>query len=252
MAIETEWPSDYKRRRIVMVLERKEIVALQYEDGCEDLLNNGELYLLDTRTDQTAAAVRRLFAQELAVPGATLVQNPFERDSYQEVSVASERFALDKYQYFSQFCALLGARKLRVEERHGQARTERNRYRAGIKVEDGGADSEIGKAESDRFRREISLEDTFEGGRPNLDQAKSFLYKRGLSNDQVMLGLLEAVGSENKITSRELELDLSIETQKCFDVMVSIRVPEFLELQADIHRVSCARTQFRLTVSVEF
>ena len=239
-----------------MVLERKDIVALQYEEGCDDLLNNGELFLLDPQTDQTAPAVRMLFSRELVVPGATLVQSPFDPDSYEEVSVAADQFAIVKFHCFSQFCALLGARKVRVEEIQEQAKTEHSRYRGEAKARYGGTDSEVGidvsKKDPDRFRRQSSLKDEFEGGRPNLDEAQGFLRTRGLSNDQVMLGLLEAVGSENKITSRELELDMSIDTQKCFDMMARISVPKFLGLQADIHKESRVRRQLRWTVSVKF
>ena len=244
----------HKRRRIVMVLERKDIVALQYEEGCDDFLNNGELFLLDPQTDQTAPAVRILFSRELVVPGATLVQSPFDPDAYEEVSKAADQFAIVKFHCFSQFCALLGARKVRVEEIQEQAKAEHNRRRGGAKNGGTGSRARTGsdKKDLDRFRRQYSLKDEFEGGRPNLDEARGFLRTTGLSNDQVMLWLLNTVRSENKITSRELEFDMSIETQKYFDIMAKINVPKFLGLQADIYKKSRVRRQLRWTVSVEF
>ena len=252
---DSPWPDEPSRRKIVFVLDQDDIEALRYEKGGSDLLLNEEVHILSPLQPQPGPTVQSLVDQGLVAPGAVLVQNPFDKNLYQNESEAVAQFALAKYLHFSTLCYLLGARKVKVEE------TRRKDQNCEISLSAEGritgvASGELKKEkkELDSFGSQLSLIDVFEGSEPEVKAATEHLQRTGLLSDASMRGLLDLFqGKTNRIKSRKLRLNLTTEVHKNLKVLAKIHVPRYLSSgNIDYDRKVQEQTEYILTTTVTF
>ena len=148
-------PDEPSRRKILMVLKPEDIEALRFDEDGPALLLNEEVHILSSQPSNPDSDVQRLIDQGLVKPGAVLVQNPFDKNLYQDKPEAVEQFALAKHLYFSTFCGLLGAREVEIK----QIREKKEEGENSIKFEGGITEVGVeGSGESKKF--EIALQPT--------------------------------------------------------------------------------------------
>ena len=92
----------------------------------------------------------------------------------------------------------------------------------------------------------------YPGGNPNIEEAEAHLNKYQLLSDHSMTSLIAQRSGSNPLQSRELTLSISEEFKKNFKVIADIKVPVYLDLQAQIEQVKKEVYEFTLTVKVEF
>jgi hypothetical protein len=115
------------------------------------------------------------------------------------------------------------------------------------------ADAEIIKAECEKLRAKMNLHDKFTGGSPDLEKAEQLLREKKLFADSNMRSLIEMRrDSTNQITSRELVLSLSSETNNNLKVVGKLKVPGFIKLSASYESLLNNLYEYTLTVKVEF
>ncbi len=247
-------PDEPSRRKIVMVLKPEDIEALRFDEDGPDLLLNEEVHILSSHPSQPGSAVQDLIDQGLVNPGAILVQNPFDKNLYQDKPEAVEQFALDKHLHFSTLCGLLGARE--VEIKH--IRQKKGERETSVSVEGGipvmGVEGSGESKELESFRSQLTLKDEFEGSEPDMEAATELLQRTGLSGDANMRGLLDIFQGQNiRIKSRTLKLNLTTEVHRNLKVLANLKVPSYLaSLEADYDRKVHEQTEYILTITVNF
>lgn len=250
---DSTWPNEPHRRKTVLVLNQHEIDALEYREGGAELLLNEEVYILPSSSQQSNSVVQGLFDSGLARPGAVLIQSPFDKDVYEDLKKAVERFGLEKHLYFSALCGFLGARKVTVEQVEDENTKDKIIFSAKGDVPiRGSGEVKLENEELTSFSNRLNLMDEFAGGSPNVPAAKEFLERKGLLGDATMKSLLEMCQNPNNpFTSRKLQLNMTGEVQRNLNVLARLDISA-LSLEADYDRHVKEQTEFTLTIKVEF
>ena len=251
---DSTWPDEPYRRKVVFVLNQAEIDALRFEEGGPELLLDEETYILPYPSQQSAPVVQDLISSGIARPEAVLIQNPFDKDIYQNSTQAVELFALDKHLYFSKLCRYLGAREVTIKQiKCKNIEKETTVSLEGSVPMKGSVDAKIKNKELDSLQEKLVLNDKFPGGAPDVPAARELLRKTGLLGDANMRSLFDMrQGSNNQLASRELQLNVTTETRSNLNVLADLTVPPYLSLEAGYDRHVHEQTEFTLTIKVDF
>ncbi|EHK63377.1 hypothetical protein [Achromobacter arsenitoxydans] len=250
------FPSDPSRRKAILVLQQHDLEKCAYEPGAAKSLFDEETHILQFPARQQGAvpqALRNIVDAGLDRPGSVLVQSPFDADTYEEASLAPQRFALAKHMYFSTLCMYLGAKEVSVEQI--DLRTRTGKSSASVKGDGLGAsaDGHVQAEELERFRAQLNLRDEFAGAAPDIPAAEGLLRRTGLLADLNMRTLLEMRrGSMNHLLTRKLTLSLSNEAKNNLNVVARLKVPKFVTLSVEYDRVLKEQHDYTLTVVVKF
>lgn len=247
------FPEDAQQRKAILVLDQSEIDRCRYEDGGSNLLLNEEVHVLKLPVQDPQKIIQDIVDRGMVRRGAVLVQSPFDKDKYEDVTEAEELFALRKHMYFSTFCMYLGVREVRIEQIQLSKASETKTWNVEGDSIKGSGQISGERDELDAFRSQLTLVDTFEGGQANLEAAEEWLQQKRLLGDPNMSGLLDMRRSEsNKLKSRTLTLNLSSETKRSLGVIGKLRFPPFIQLKADYKRIVQEQSEYTLTVKVRF
>lgn len=250
------FPDDPSSRKAILVLQQHDLEKCAYEPGAAQLLLDEEAYVLQfpVRPEgELSMALRNIMDGRLARPGTMLVQSPFEPDTYEEASLALQRFALAKYMYFSSLCMHLGAKEVSVEQIDLRTRTGKTSVDVQGKRLGASAQVSVEAEELERFRAQMNLRDEFAGGPPDIAAADLLLRRTGLVSDPNMRTLLEMRREgANQLLSRKLVLNLSSEAKSNLDIMGRLKIPAFVKLSVEYDRIIQERHDYTLTVFVRF
>lgn len=250
------FPRDPGNRKAVLVLRDHDIEKCSYERGAAQVLRDEEVYILQwpLRAErESSTALQHIVDAGLARPGHMLVQSPYNAEIYEEATLASQRFAIDKHMYFSELCKHLGAKEVLVEDIQEGSRSEE----CGVDLGAGrlGTTAQVG-GKLDRLtklRAQMSLRDEFEGGAADITAAEELLRRTGLLADPSMSALIKMrQGGRNQLKTRQLMLSLSTETKSNLKVVGRFKVPAFLKLSAEYDRVVEEQKDYILIVTVRF
>jgi hypothetical protein len=241
------------RRKVMIFLTTFQLDRCSYEP--EQGLLNDDVAAVPYESDQLRGdpLLEDIFTRGIARPGAILLQNPYDQNSYEDIAEAAASFALKKHMLFSYFCSLLGARKVTVE-------------RMLIKSADGSRDvaidasqivlgisTVIRSTEFDRITSELTFVDTFSGGDADIPAAEARLGKTGLQGDPAMTSLLEMRNYKaNPVLRRELSLNLSSETRRSLSLLTNVWLPNFVEVGIDLRSFCITQVEHILKMSVIF
>lgn len=247
------FPKEPWKRKAILVLDQHDIERCGYELSAAGPLLDEETFVLKFPPESTNSVVAELLDAGQVRPGVVLVQSPFDKDVYEDVTQAASRFALAKHTIFSTFCMHLGAREVVVEQIELQSRT--GRTTVDVKAGRAGVQGKV-KAEHeavDSFRSQMTLHDVFSGGEANPAEAEALLRRTGLLGDPNMRSLLEIRSAiTNVITERRLTLNLSSEAKRNLNVVGRLNVASFVKLEADYARAVREQSEYHLTVRVTF
>jgi len=250
------FPNDPDGRKAILVLHQHDIERCAYEPGAAKSLLDEEACVLQFPVrpqGEVSQALRNIIDAGLARPGSMLVQSPFDADSYEEASVAPQRFALEKHMCFSILCKHLGAKEVSVEQIELRTRAGKTSVDAKGQRLGGSAHLSTDTEEVDRFRAQMNLRDEFAGGPPDIAAAERLLRRTGLLADPNMRTLLEMRrDGTNQLLTRKLILSLSNEAKSNLNVAGRLKVPTFVTLSVEYDQVIKEQHDYILTVEVKF
>lgn len=249
---DSTWPDEPHHRKALLVLNQEDIDDLRKEGG--DLLLNEEVYILPSSLQEFNPIVQDLVDSGLVRPGAVLIQNPFDKDIYENSMQAVERFALEKHMHFSKLCMYLGAHTVIVDQIEYKNIEGEEIYSLGGGVPmRGSGDLKIKNEEVASLHKQLILKDTFVGGAPDERAARNLLKQTGLSGDANMRSLIDLRRNPNNLlTSREIRLNVTSEVKRNLNVLANLNVPAYISLEAGYDRHVREQTEFTLTIRVDF
>jgi len=249
------FPPNPSNRRAILVLHHHDVERCTYEAEASQALLDEEAYVLQfpvCTQGEPPVALQNLLDAGLARPGAMLVQSPYETDTYEDASLAPQRFALAKHMYFSTLCMYLGAKKVSVEQIELCTRTGKTFFDVKASRLGGNAKISSESDELDRLRAQLNLCDEFTGGAPDTATAERLLRRTGLWSDPNMRSLIEMRrDSSNQLMTRRLVLSLSSEASRNLKVIGRLKIPQFV-LQANYEKIAKEEYEYKLTVTVQF
>jgi hypothetical protein len=250
------FPPDPSGRKAILVLQQHDIEKCAYEPGAAQTLLDEEAYVLPFPVrvpSDPPAALQNLLSSGLTRPGTVLVLSPYDPDSYEEASLAPQRFALAKHMYFSTLCMHLGAREVSVEQIDLRTRTGKTTLDVRGERLGGSAQLTVESEELEKFRAHMHLRDEFAGGPADLSAAERLLRSTGLWSDANMRTLFEMRrDGSNQLMSRKMALSLSSEAKSNLNVAGRLKIPAFVKLSAEYDRVLREQYDYTLTVQVRF
>jgi len=196
---------------------------MDYEDGGSDLLLDSRSYVVNVDDPLHGPLETALDRAGLLEPGNTLVQSPYDPDRYLVVNEPTTlEIAVQKLNYFVEFCQILGARSARAVEVTRTSRSGTVTAKLGgslspslpgpaalVPVKVSGSTS-IGGGLSLEEEQRLSVECEWAGGPPSLDDAERFVERHRLLNDSTFTSLLQARRHRaNPIAAKRFELELS-------------------------------------------
>lgn len=224
-------PLDHGERRVLLVLDENTISECLY-----DLEPSERGFLFDPQShvlqyplainEPDSRALRNLKDADLLKPGSILLQSPYDRDAYVELTQAPDHFAIEKLRHFSRLCQYLGARSVTVEQIEVTSGTSSEVYEVNGRAAVADVGFKIDSKQSGSLARRFSINTTFRGGRPNTEAAEKYLRSKQLWGDIVMRSLVEqCADQDNKILEQKVTLSLSSESKKNLGVVAKLKLP---------------------------
>jgi len=250
------FPSDPAKRRAILILQQHDVEKCFYEQGAAKALLDDEVHILQLPArpeGEISTALQNILDAGLARQGTMLVQSPYDPDTYEEASLAPQRYALAKHMLFSTFCMRLGAKEVIVDQ--VDLRTKTGKATLDVKGERLGSSAQltVENEELEKFRAQMNLRDEFTGGPPDLGGAEQLLRRTGLWADSGMRSLLEMRSDgSNQLLTRKLVLSLSNDAKSNLKVVGRLKIPAFIKLSAEYDRVVHEKYDFTVTVIVRF
>lgn len=246
-------PENPAQRKLLVVLDEADYELCQYDEEGRKLLLNPEVNVQQfpvTSDDQTLLSLQR---EGLLRPGARLLQSPYDGQLYVDIADAEDSFAVQKYTLFSSVCMFLGATKVQVtrimcRDRDGTVEVNIGGDRMGVQ-----ADGRVQHERVEKLRTKISLCDEFEGGEADVEAAGTLMRTAGLMSNPNLRSLLEmAKVSNNRIKSREFQLDLTRETKSRLELALSVGIPGVARGSGDADIRSRENVEYQVSVRVDF
>lgn len=242
-----------RSKTIIFILNESEISHLEYEKEGRKLLSNDDVLILSTDDGKSSKLIKMLKSSGLYNRGNVLAKSPYGIDRYEEIANANYAFAIEKYVCFSQFCNLLGAKEVTVERLDKVSKSGTKSLNLVALISGQAQQFSIKDNDLNKLHSQISIKDVFGGGSPNIEKAKTFLKNNNLLGDATMLSLLDIRKQDNSITSRQLNLNLSNETKRIFDVVGKIKLPTYLsEVSSGFNATIQSSVEYMLTLEVKF
>ncbi len=241
-----------RKRKALLILAPEELTRLEYEPQGNELLLNEQIHILSLNDELAGSLVDRLESSGLLEPGSLLIQSPYDTSDYAVVDKASSTFALAKYFHFTTLCGLLGAREVLVEQIEVKTSKGKSLFKGTLDKLGTKAKLEGQRQTFEAMRNNIKIKSTFDGGKPDLEAAESHLCQYQLLSDISMKSLIDQRKGSNPIKSRELTLSLSEESRKNLKVISDLKIPTYMNLQAQLDQVKQEEYEFTLTIKVEF
>jgi hypothetical protein len=250
------FPNDPSSRKVVLVLQEHDIEKCAYEPGAARSLLDDETHVLQfpLRTQgDIPVALQSIVDAGLARPGNILVQSPYDSNSYEDASLAPQRFALAKHMHFSTLCMHLGAKEVVVEQINLHTRSGKSALNVEGERLGTTAQASVEAQELEKFGAQMHLRDEFEGGPADIKAAEHLLRRTGLLADPNMRTLVEMRREgTNQLKIRKLVVSLSSEAKSNLNVVGRLKVPAFVNLSAEYDRVVKEQQDYTLTVVVKF
>jgi len=247
-------PISADERQVIIVLNDADIQSLSYEEGAASLISDPNTAIVKCPYSTENEIVNQLKNRQLFRRGAVLIQNPFKRDQYEDVVESREMYSIEKHMHFSEICCLLGARTIRVKQIEKKYHKRTNETK--VKVEVGRVvkgSVETNDQNISKIAKSLTLLDEYSGSEPNVTGAIAVAERTSLIHDRNVRSLINICQNKgNRIKKRELELSLSCETERILDIVSSLDVPAYVNVNAEYKTIVQIRMEYNMSLLIEW
>ncbi|WP_152668447.1 MULTISPECIES: hypothetical protein [Pseudomonas] len=252
-------PLDHGARRVMLVLDENTINECLYdlEPEAKGFLFDPQSHILQyplTVDEPDSQALQNIIDADLLRPGAVLLQSPYDRNAYVDLSQATDQFAIEKLRHFSRLCQYLGARDVTVEQVEVSKDSSSQVYELHGKAPVAKLDVKVENKVGNSLARKFSINASFRGGKPNTEAAEKYLRGKQLWGDVVMRSLVEQCADEdNQILEQKVVISLSSESKRSLGVVAKLNLPaKGLGLTANYLDSAHSIEEYLLTLTVKF
>lgn len=252
-------PQDHGARRVMLVLDENTINECLY-----DLEPAARAFMFDPQShvvqyplaidEPGSQALQNIIDADLLRPGTVLLQSPYDRNAYVDLSDASDQFAIEKLRHFSRLCQFLGAQDVTVEQIVVKKDATTEVYKVNGQAPLADLEIKVEEKASSSLARKFSINTSFRGGKPNTEKAEQYLRGKQLWGDVVMRSLVEQCADEdNQILEQKVTLSLSSESKRTLGVAAKLKLPTHkLGLTASYLSNADSSEEYLLTLTVKF
>lgn len=224
------FPFHKSDRRVIIVLDDREYDTEQELSKSRKTLFDQEgvaclPYSIIKSENNVHNALQTLIDDDLITKGQILIQNPYDKERYVRMIDAEKNLFIEKWQLFSTFCGVLGAKKVSVETI--ETIVEESDQNANFKAEGivHGANISSQKQSKNSWLNEKNLENKFDGATPDIEKAEKFLRIHHLQSDMNLRSLIRMREGHNPLKEHTLKITLGEEFKDSFDLAFSLKLP---------------------------
>ena len=251
------------RRMSLLIVDENQYYELDHSEEGLEILRNPSITVMPIQQADIFQREWRILGGARPVPGMLMVLSPHHNDVYAEISEAKNRISVENSVASVNFCRLLGAKLVRMT----RVRVYNTESKKTVTVDLAGktpirkADAKFVSTSTDELyiTDRIQVNAEFAGGQPDIDGARTYLQKKRLDSDPVLLSLLDmrddSRHSSNDIRSITQEFCLTEALQKTFELMSDLRLGISVfsaSLSAKYEKIVKENTEVWLTMEIKF
>lgn len=242
------------RRLLLLVDTSAEYTRMRMNQETRRMLATPSLRFVDLQ-DALASddrLLQSLAAKGLLQAGALLIQSLTVPDQYTRLSAIGDQTAESKVNVTVRICQLLGAR--RVEIRHAEFTSQQQSSGKAVDVRIPGVVKTSGNAAFSTVEvggLRLKAVWTFQGGKPNVDDADRALQMSGLQ-DESLRGMVDFFRTTNWPTSYEFEISTTGEMQRIREIVSDVSVPAAFKGHTELESLRVSRSSYEFRLQVEF
>lgn len=250
-------PERPEARRVIVVLTRSDWEWITYGPGKRGLKIEPGAHLLsvDSLWQPDSEVERELQTQGLLVPGATLIQSPYESSEYVPEDEAIQHFHRQKLTLVTELLQILGATSIQSELKtyemelaKAQGRLSLGRRAGRANILD--AQASLQRLASEELKRSLSIKDTYPKHAGNPDEARVFTKLHGIRDPEIVQ-LISARQKANAILSRKVIVTYQRKGDANLKLASSLKIPT-LNLGGSFDSSSEIVESISLTLDVKF
>lgn len=216
-------------RKLILIATEVQIEGLEHDNKGIAILNNPQVAIWPINKSSDFEKHYKLMGESRLEPGMLLLLSPFDDNTYLELEDSRTILALEKASLTLRLCSLLGAKSVNVKNIKivDKEKNEELSFEVKYKVIKGNLKKK--KTELENIRNQITLNASFSGGAPMIENAEKLLNSNKLNADPFLRNLVNIIkdGEETGNKAKELvqEVSLTHSLQKTFELISSIEFP---------------------------
>jgi len=216
-------------RRIVLFSDDNNYYKLKNDNAGRKLLTNSQVRLVEMDKSGSFINDFKILNGILPTNEMMLVLSPFDDKTYMEISDAKSLIALDKLGSTIQLSQYLGAKFVKVLSINVHDRETKKSLQFDAQYQMFKGDLDLSQKEIMYLSNKITIETVFEGGEPQYELAKEYLYQKRLISDIFLSNLLEFRNPQktksNPIKTYKQEIFLTENLQSTFELVANLNFP---------------------------
>lgn len=260
-------PAEPAKRRVIFVLSREQILAL--DDSHANNTTKNEFKFLHNRNPQvqivefesafesTDPIVQSILAQpNLFNVGSVLIQDPYNpQTGYKLLPESSYAYAIAKCTHIADFFCILGASSIQVEQLEMKSYVGKTLFKG--KIEDSmglglgtGAGAEASALDRMKNAIQVSFHNLKLRKISNSEHEELVRQRIRLMDEYMRLSVFE----KNLIESGEFSLttDFSTESRRVLDIALNLEIPSIIKLGAQFERTKQEAYSYVLSIKAIF
>lgn len=182
--------------------------------------------------------------------GNVLVRSPFDSHVYEREEDAVLRFHIEKLALVSELCQILGAASVKSDVKTFKMRTAGRSGFLGAGRAAMSGKATLNYVDDAETKLRLNLDDTFDGGEPDIDGARAFLAEHALQ-DRELTHLVDMRARPNTFRTRQLTITHSSESDSGLELSANIHLP-FAEIGGEYRSKKRITESFTQTLMVDF
>lgn len=216
-------------RRLVIIATDTKIESLEHSEDGRALLNNQQLQIISVKESEDFDKTYTILGGLRPQPGMLLMLSPYDDLTYVDVEDARTMIAVEKAALISRFCALLGAKSVKVTNIKIVDNEKEKEISLNAQYSSVTGDIKIKNSQIMNLKNQVNINAEFSGGEPNFIRADSLLKSSRLNTDPFLKNLLEMAkdfeATNNKTLKIEQEVSLTQSLQNTFDLISNLDFP---------------------------
>jgi hypothetical protein len=216
-------------RRIVLFSDDNNFYKLRNDNEGRKFLTNSQVRVIEMDKSGNFIHEFKILGGVLPTNEMMLVLSPFDDKTYMELAEAKSLIALDKLGSTIQLSQYLGAKFVKILSINIHDRESKKTLQFDAQYKMFKGDLDIAQKDILYLSNKITLETIFEGGEPQYELAKEYLFQKRLNGDVFLSNLLEFRNPEktksNPIKTYKQEIFVTENLQSTFELVAKLNFP---------------------------
>lgn len=246
-------PVEWDKRKLILIIDKTMIEKLYRDEFGSDLIFDDQVCILTIplKNDKISDFIIK---NNYDVANTLLIQNPYNRNTYANITSFYKEFSMQKFIIFRELCSFLGAKEFIIKETLNCSEEKIHNNKVAIESLYTNVGTDIINQKSSDFSRIFESKCCFNGTDPDREKAIQLLETKNLSYDSELCSLIELrTNNKNPITSYDVSLKVFEESNKMLNIVSNLQIPSILSsVNHDLKINTSIKKEYDLRISITF